>query len=623
MFRILSIVFSILLLAGATFAQTTGFTYQGRLTASGAPANGLYDLQFRLWDAQASGNQIGSTQSINSVQITSGVFSVTLDFGANAFSGASRFLEIGARPSGGGSFTTLSPRQQITSTPYAVRALKASSADSVPASGVPAGSGNYIQNTSSPQPGNFNITGSATIGQTISGSVVNAASQFNIGGSRVLTISGDSNLFVGVESGQNNSTGSHNSFFGSEAGRSNTSGSFNSFFGSRAGVSSPTGLFNSFFGTSAGEQTTTGSGNSFFGRSAGVSNTNGNYNSFFGINAGENNLSGAGNAFVGLVAGSRNTTGSSNSFFGAGAGLSNVGGDFNVAIGASADVIPGETFNPINATAIGASAKVSQTKATALGAEAVVLGSNATAIGANASATQANSLVLGSVKGVNGAVADTDVGIGTTAPSARLHIKANSKNILFGDAGCGPGFIGIGFESVFSGCANYVLLGGDANTYINRPPNGTIIFREANGPNQVEIRPGGVVGIATLGTGGSTQLCLNSAKAISTCSSSRRYKTDIKRFGGGLQLISRLQPVSFNWKATDQPEIGLIAEEVAKIEPRLTFKNQDGEIEGVNYPQITAVLINAIKEQQQQIDELRKELRRFQVSSRRKRKNPR
>src|SRR5713226_9634895 len=107
----------LLILFGATsaFAQTSGFTYQGRLTDGGTPATGNYDLQFALWDSLSGGAQIGSTQTVSSVSVSNGIFTVTLDFGANAFSGADRFLEISARAAGGGSFTLLSPRQQITS----------------------------------------------------------------------------------------------------------------------------------------------------------------------------------------------------------------------------------------------------------------------------------------------------------------------------------------------------------------------------------------------------------------------------------------------------------------------------------------------------------------------------
>src|SRR3989442_4368927 len=115
--------------AGAVFAQTISFTYQGRLTDGGTAANGNYDLQFALFDSLSGGAQVGSTQTLNTVAVSNGVFTVGLDFGANAFNGANRFLEISARPTGAGSFTLLTPRQQITSTPYAVRSASAGNAD--------------------------------------------------------------------------------------------------------------------------------------------------------------------------------------------------------------------------------------------------------------------------------------------------------------------------------------------------------------------------------------------------------------------------------------------------------------------------------------------------------------
>src|SRR5207302_2044011 len=117
--------------ASAAFAQTSSFTYQGRLTDGGTAANGNYDLQFGLFDSLSGGTQVGSTQTLNTVAVSNGVFTVSLDFGASSFSGASRFLEISARPSGAGSFTLLTPRQPVTATPYAVRSANASAADAL------------------------------------------------------------------------------------------------------------------------------------------------------------------------------------------------------------------------------------------------------------------------------------------------------------------------------------------------------------------------------------------------------------------------------------------------------------------------------------------------------------
>src|SRR5258708_7281101 len=127
--RFLLLLLLAFLMPIAASAQTTSFTFQGRLTDGGTPATGNYDLQFALFDSAAAGAQIGATQTVNTVAVSAGSFAVQLDFGVNAFPGATRFLEIGARPAGGGSFTILSPRQQISSTPYAIRTLSATTAD--------------------------------------------------------------------------------------------------------------------------------------------------------------------------------------------------------------------------------------------------------------------------------------------------------------------------------------------------------------------------------------------------------------------------------------------------------------------------------------------------------------
>ena len=120
-----------LLGSSATQAQTTAFTYQGKLTDAGQPANGNFDLQFKLFDAVSGGTQQGGTLTNPTVAVSNGVFTVTLDFGANVFSGAARFLEIAVRPAGSvNPYTVLAPRQPVQSTPYAIQTLHAASADS-------------------------------------------------------------------------------------------------------------------------------------------------------------------------------------------------------------------------------------------------------------------------------------------------------------------------------------------------------------------------------------------------------------------------------------------------------------------------------------------------------------
>jgi len=120
--------------AGSSFAQPTALTYQGRLNLSGSPATGTYDLTFALYDSLSGGAQKGSMLIQTATPISNGVFTVSLDFG-NQFPGAARWLEIAVRTNGGGAYATLSPRQQITSAPYAVQAANAVNASSAATAG--------------------------------------------------------------------------------------------------------------------------------------------------------------------------------------------------------------------------------------------------------------------------------------------------------------------------------------------------------------------------------------------------------------------------------------------------------------------------------------------------------
>jgi len=400
----------LLLIASTARGQTTVFTYQGRLSDGGAPANGAYDLQFKLFDTASTGagTQIGSTITNSALTVTGGVFTTQLDFGASAFPGADRFLEISVRLAGSGSFTVLSPRQPVIATPYAIRSTSAATAETASTAtnatqlgGVAAGqyvltsdsrlsdprsptagSANYIQNTTAQQAGsNFNISGNGTAGGTLSANIVNASTQYNIGGNRVFAI-GQSNTFVGIAAGRANTTGTSNSFFGSGAGASNTTGVSNLFFGNGAGFNNTTGGNNIMVGNQAGNQNTTGNANSFFGDGPGNQNTTGFNNSAFGLEAGLENSTGAGNTFVGYLSGLSNTTES-----------------FNTFVGYQANGAPGIT----NATAIGANAKVNASNTMVLGTNSVTVQvpGNLNVSGTFSGAVAANSL-SGVVSTVNG-----------------------------------------------------------------------------------------------------------------------------------------------------------------------------------------------------------------------------
>jgi hypothetical protein len=154
---------------------------------------------------------------------------------------------------------------------------------------------------------------------------------------------------------------------------------------------------NEFFGF-AGNQTMTGSDNVATGQASFVTNTTGNYNTADGIGSLKLNDAGSGNTAIGVFTLNANTGGSSNTGVGANTLQANTTGSNNTALGANAG--PDSTHPALT---------------------------NSTAIGANAQVTASNALVLGSINGVNGATADTNVGIGTTSPAAKLDVRGTAN----------------------------------------------------------------------------------------------------------------------------------------------------------------------------------------------------
>jgi hypothetical protein len=109
-----------LTLARDALAQSpTTFTYQGQLTSSGSPVNGTVDLRFTLWDALSGGTQIGTAQTLDGVAVQVGLFTSNVDFGAGTLNGAPRWLQVEVANPPGSAFVVLTPRQALTSTPYA------------------------------------------------------------------------------------------------------------------------------------------------------------------------------------------------------------------------------------------------------------------------------------------------------------------------------------------------------------------------------------------------------------------------------------------------------------------------------------------------------------------------
>jgi hypothetical protein len=609
-------------------AQTTAFTYQGKLADNnGNPLSGNYDFQFSLFDQLAAGAQIGSTQTVTNLTVNNGIFAVTLDFVncagcscATCFNGSPRFLAIAVKLTGGGSYTPLTPRQPLTSTPYSVRSLNATTSDGlstacvncvtsnqiqsvsggavsgpIPVTSIPPGNANYIQNTTSQQlSSNFNITGNGVIGGSVG--VGTATPGYKI----EVIDSSNSGLRV-----QTNTTGGTVASFGGNGdfiidAPSNPGGRFtvleNGFVG--IGTPAPTaklhvlgdGLFTGNVGIGAAipshklEVTKPVSGSSVLS----ATNTFSGNNEGIGIEGTSVNNPGfgVGGKFQGGnqgVAGRADAMTFSQSAYGV-TGIATGSGGTRIGMSGVSSV----TFGALVGTGV---------QGEAIGPATENAGVNGIANGATI-----NYGVLGQASGP----ATTNYGVYGTASGATTNwaglfdgslrvAMSTSGGTLASFGGSGnfeidsPGFAGGRLRVAESGLVTIGRsgVGGDLTVF------GTTLL------NTVTIANGATLNV--LGTAGSTTLCRNASAQISTCSSSLRYKQNIHPFASGLSLINRLHPVVFNWKANNEPDLGLVAEEVAKVEPLLVTRNDKGEVEGVKYDRISALIINAVKEQQHQI----------------------
>ncbi len=119
-FRATAIMSATLCLLCAS-ASAEPFTYQGQLSDNNAPANGFYDMTFRLTDSAAGGIAL-AVDSISNVPVLDGLFTVEIDFPSNLLNSSNRWMSINVEG------TILSPRVRLRDTPRAQNAVRANSA---------------------------------------------------------------------------------------------------------------------------------------------------------------------------------------------------------------------------------------------------------------------------------------------------------------------------------------------------------------------------------------------------------------------------------------------------------------------------------------------------------------
>ncbi|MFC2080545.1 tail fiber domain-containing protein, partial [Bacteroidota bacterium] len=421
--------------------------------------------------------------------------------------------------------------------------------------------------------------------------------------------SGRNNTFFGWQSGYLNTEGSENIFIGRFTGYNTTTAKTNIFLGNNAGVSNTTGSNNIMVGDSAGYNSRIGFNNIFLGKEAGYSNDDGDYNIFLGYRSGVSHNTGISNIYIGDEAGSENDSSSNQVFIGDWAGAFASAGDDNVFIGGQAGIYSDVTdFNSFIGSYSGANA---------MGERNTFLGAYA---GYNANGTNNVLLGISAGAGTEGFEFDNNTCIGsysgysTTSGSNNVHLGYSSgySNTV------GSGNVFIGYEAgywetgsdklyIANSDTDIPLIYGDFSTSnITLNGNAGVNYSGIDSYGLIVDLPDGQVETAdsyTFWTFGTAYLELGYYQ-----SSDAAYKTNIIPVDNAVSKLKQVDGVYFDYKGTKSAlndenthSIGVIAQDVEKVFPQLVKKNMDG-LKAVNYTGLIPVLIEAIKDQQLQLE---------------------
>ena len=301
-------------------------------------------------------------------------------------------------------------------------------------------------------------------------------------------------------------------------------------------------------------------------------------------------------------------------------------GSYNTAVGAGAlDLNTGD-----NNTATGAAALLLNTAGhdnTANGVSALALnntGSNNTAIGDNALFSNTNGLnntavgfdaLFNNTAGVantpNGSVGSNNTAVGFDALFNNTAGVANTAvgwNALF-DNTTGNYNTAIGLLALSNSTSgvNNVALGFYAGNGVITANNVICIGTEVAGADVSNTAWIGAVYGVTTQNGTTAPVVVSADGQLGTVASSERFKKDIATMETASEVILSLRPVTFHYKtdATGTPQFGLIAEEVAKVNPALVLPDKEGKPYTVRYEAVNAMLLNEFLKEHREVAELK------------------
>jgi hypothetical protein len=238
---------------------------------------------------------------------------------------------------------------------------------------------------------------------------------------------------------------------------------------------------------------------------------------------------------------------------------------------------------------------------TAIGLEALVfntVGIQNTAAGADALSNNTN--------GVNNTATGVDALFSNTTGNSNTGIGFSA--LLFNTTGSGNTAIGMA-TLVNSNGNNNTALGNGAGNFVVTANNVICIGPSVPGADVSNTCFIGNIRGVTTQNADAVPVLIDSAGQLGTVSSSRRFKKEIKPMDQTSEVILSLKPVTFQYKSdkTDTPQFGLIAEEVADVNPDLVVRDNKGEIYTVRYEAVNAMLLNEfLKEHKGFVEEQRK-----------------
>jgi uncharacterized coiled-coil protein SlyX len=314
-------------------------------------------------------------------------------------------------------------------------------------------------------------------------------------------------------------------------------------------------------------------GNTAVGDAALFSLTNGTWNSALGLQALYHNSSGFYNTAVGVRALFNNTTVGGNTATGVYALFSNTGGGYNTATGYQALANNSSGFR---SAAVGAYALYSH-----------VSGDYNNAVGAHA-------LHFDTTGDTNNAFGE----------SALFRNTSGSDNTAIGDDALHENTTGNSNIALGSQAGRSLTTGSD-NIDIGNfgVPGESHTIRIGTSGDQIRTFIAGIYGAS--GGGSKLPVYINSSGQLGTQSSSRRFKKEIKPMDQKSEAILALKPVTFRYKSdnANMPQFGLVAEDVAEVDPDLVVRDDTGKIYTVRYEAVNAMLLNEFLKEHHRVEE--------------------